>query len=89
VYVPTGFTPNGDGRNDVLRPYLAAIKELSFFSVYNRWGQLVFTTNQPGNGWDGTINGIQQPVGTYVWRLKAVDVVGNVYIRQGTTTLIR
>jgi gliding motility-associated-like protein len=89
VYVPTGFTPNGDGRNDVLRPYLAAIKELSFFSVYNRWGQLVFTTNQPGNGWDGTINGIQQPVGTYVWRLKAVDVVGNVYVRQGTTTLIR
>ncbi|HVZ57242.1 MAG TPA: PKD domain-containing protein [Chitinophagaceae bacterium] len=89
VYVPSGFTPNGDGRNDLLRPYLIAIRQLEYFVVYNRWGQVVYRTQDPGAGWDGTLQGTPQPSGTYVWVLKAIDVVGNQYQQRGTVTLIR
>jgi len=89
VYVPTGFTPNHDGKNEMLKPYLVGIKQLYYFSLYNRWGQLIFSTAKMGEGWDGTVRGTEQPVGTYVWVLKAVDVMGNMYERKGTTTLIR
>jgi gliding motility-associated-like protein len=51
VYVPTAFTPNGNGLNEVLRPGYKAIKKLSFFTIYNRWGQVVFTTTDPAKGW--------------------------------------
>lgn len=89
IYVPNAFTPNKDGRNDLLRPRLIGIRQLDFFRVYNRWGQLVFTTNTRNAGWDGTINGLNQPMGVYVWMIKAKDVVGKAYEMKGTTTLIR
>ncbi|HET9430710.1 MAG TPA: PKD domain-containing protein [Chitinophagaceae bacterium] len=87
IYVPTGFVP--DGRNNIFRPILSGIQELYFFSVYNRWGQLVFTTREPGKGWDGRINGITQPTGTFVWMLKAKDFQGRVISKKGTVVLIR
>ena len=89
IYVPTAFTPNKDGLNDLLRPRLIGIKQLDYFRVYNRWGQVVFTTTTRNAGWDGTINGINQPVGVYVWMLKAKDVVGKVYDMKGTSLIIR
>jgi gliding motility-associated-like protein len=89
VYVPTGFTPNGDGRNDLLRALYIGIKKVYYFRVYNRWGQLVFSTTNLTAGWDGTINGVKQQTGTYVWMLKAEDLAGKVYEMKGTSTLIR
>ena len=89
VYVPTGFSPNGDGRNDRIMPYLVGIRSLDYFQVYNRWGQLVFQTKAPGQGWDGRISGIEQPTGVFVWRLRAVDYVGKIYELKGSVTLIR
>jgi gliding motility-associated-like protein len=89
AYVPSAFTPNNDGKNERLKPYLIAIKQVYYFSVYNRWGQLVYTTTTQGEGWDGTIKGAPQPVGTYIWMLKTVDIVGNIYEKKGTSTLIR
>jgi gliding motility-associated-like protein len=89
AYVPSAFTPNNDGKNEKLKPYLISIKQVYNFSVYNRWGQLVYSTTASGDGWDGTLKSVPQPVGTYVWMLKAVDVVGNVYNKKGTVTLIR
>ena len=50
VYVPSGFSPNGDGRNDRIMPYLVGIRSLDYFQVYNRWGQLVFQTKAAGQG---------------------------------------
>jgi len=47
IYVPTAFTPNRDGRNDILRPVLMGIKELKYFRVYSRWGELLFETKMP------------------------------------------
>jgi gliding motility-associated-like protein len=57
--------------------------------VYNRWGQLVFTTTINGAGWDGTINGHSQGSGTYVWLVKGIDYKGASYFQKGTATLIR
>lgn len=89
VFVPTAFTPNGDGRNDILIPIAAGIQKIEYFSVYNRWGKLVFTTRINGHGWDGTVGGIPQGSGTFVWMVKAVDHTGTPYFQKGTVTLIR
>ncbi len=89
VFVPTGFTPNNDGRNDRLYPIAAGIRKIEYFNIYNRWGQLVFTTRRNGEGWDGRINGQLQTTSTYVWVVKAIDYTGKAYFSKGTTTLIR
>ncbi|TAL45673.1 MAG: PKD domain-containing protein [Chitinophagaceae bacterium] len=89
IYVPTAFTPNQDGKNDLLRPKYIGIKNLDYFRVYNRWGQLVFGTKSLGAGWDGRINGINQQTGTYVWLLRAEDIAGKIYEMKGTTIIIR
>jgi gliding motility-associated-like protein len=89
IFVPTGFTPNGDGRNDVLKPIAVGIERIEYFNVYNRWGQLVFSTTINGQGWDGKIGGKNQSTGTFVWLVKAVDYTGKPVFQKGTTTLIR
>jgi gliding motility-associated-like protein len=89
IYVPTGFTPNGDGKNDILRAIYVAVKKVDYFRIYNRWGQLIFSTNSLSGGWDGTINGVKQQTGTYVWMLKAEDLIGKTYEMKGVFTLIR
>lgn len=89
VYVPTGFTPNGDGRNDLLRGLYVGIKKVHYFRIYNRWGQEIFSTNSLSEGWDGTIRGAKQQAGTYVWMLKAEDIAGKIYEMKGISTLIR
>jgi gliding motility-associated-like protein len=89
VFVPTAFTPNGDGRNDVLRPIAVGIKQLDYFKIFNRWGQQVFVTQLNGKGWDGSINGSPQMTGTYVWAVKATDYKGVAFVKKGTVTLIK
>jgi gliding motility-associated-like protein len=89
VYVPSGFSPNNDGLNDILKPLLIGIKKLEYFNVYNRWGELIFTTQKPGEGWRGDVKGLLQETGTFVWTIKAIDIVDKVYQLKGTTTLIR
>jgi gliding motility-associated-like protein len=66
-YVPSAFTPNGDTRNDILKPIIPFGSVLEYFTVYDRWGKLMFTTNKNGIGWDGKVAGKEQPTGTYVW----------------------
>lgn len=89
IYVPSGFTPNNDGLNERLKPYYIGITSLDYFQVFNRWGQLVFTTKDLGAGWNGVHKGLQQPSGTYVWILQATDFVGKVYKMKGTSTIVR
>ncbi len=89
VFVPTGFTPDGDGLNDVVRPIAVGVKQIRYFAVYNRWGQLVFKTSINGHGWDGTIGGVPQGSNVYVWMVNAVDYLGKPIFLKGTTTLIR
>jgi len=89
IFVPTGFTPNGDGRNDLLRPIAVGIERIEYFKVFNRWGQLVFSTTVNGHGWNGEIGGKPQTTNTYAWLVKAVDYTGKPIFQKGTATLIR
>ena len=89
LYVPTAFTPNGDGLNDILKPLALGLKSIDAFMVYNRWGQLLFSTTDIGVGWDGTFGGAEQSPGTYVWYAKGTDYKNNKLERKGTAVLIR
>jgi len=89
IYIPTAFTPDNNGRNDILRPHFGVKYELKEFSIFNRWGTLVFTTRQRGIGWDGKYKGSLQDAGVYVWLLKASDTDGKIIERKGSFVLIR
>jgi len=75
--------------NDVLRPSLLGIKELTYFRVMNRWGQLVFETKEALKGWDGNLKGLLQGSQVLVWMAEGIGVDNKVYRRKGTTTLVR
>lgn len=91
IYVPNGFTPNGDGMNDVFHVYGNDISAENYhLMIFNRWGELIFETTQFGTGWDGTKNGIKSPNDVYVWRLKAESTDANHYFdKVGSVTLVR
>jgi gliding motility-associated-like protein len=89
VFVPTAFTPNGDGLNETLKAMAVGMQKIEYFRIFNRWGQLIFNTSENGRGWDGKIGGQPQGTGTYVWEVKAVDFNGKPYFNKGLSTLIR
>ena len=89
IYVPTAFTPNNDGLNDYLQPHYLSIKTLFYFSIYNRWGEKVFSTNDLNKGWDGLSKNKQKIEGSYVWILKAENVVGQIYNLKGSFVLLK
>lgn len=89
IQVPTAFTPNSDNHNDWLDVFLIGIKELKFFRVFNRWGQLLFETRDPRQLWDGNFRGKKQPAETYVWTAEGLGINGQSIIRRGQTILIR
>ncbi|HEX8314639.1 MAG TPA: gliding motility-associated C-terminal domain-containing protein, partial [Flavisolibacter sp.] len=84
IYVPSAFTPNGDGKNELLLPVYVGIKELKRFAVFNRWGQLVFQTDNMTKGWNG-----KAPAATYVWVVEAMSYLGQPIVLKGTVTIIR
>lgn len=88
IYVPTAFTPNGDGRNDRLRAIPIGMRSFGYFRVYNRWGTLVFETRDPKLGWDGRVNGQLQDSNVYVWIAEAVDYKGQPVLRKGTVVVV-
>ncbi|HET9431965.1 MAG TPA: T9SS type B sorting domain-containing protein, partial [Chitinophagaceae bacterium] len=89
VFVPSAFTPNNDGLNDRVRPIAVGIQKINYFRIYNRWGQLVFSTTTNGYGWDGRIGGDPQGTNVFVWLVSAVDYLGKPYFKKGLVTLIR
>jgi gliding motility-associated-like protein len=89
VYVPTAFTPNNDSRNDFLHPILRGIKEVAYFRVFNRLGQLVYDGKDEQHGWDGTFRGVQEQTQAVVWIFRGVGVDGIVYTKKGTSVLVR
>jgi gliding motility-associated-like protein len=90
IYMPTGFTPDNDGLNDLVRPIITKEFTLQQFAVYNRWGQKIFATSQIGAGWNGMINGVVQDSGVYVWTINATDTRTNKkHELKGTFTIIR
>ena len=88
-FVPKAWTPNGDGKNDILFPFPAKIKELRYFRVFNRWGQLMFETNQLMKGWNGMYNGRPQVMDSYSWIAEGVGIDGIIIKRTGNAALLR
>ncbi len=87
IYVPTAFSPNHDGHNDVLKATPAGIKAFKYFAVYDRWGAKVFYTTNSAVGWDGLIKGKKQPLNTFAWAAAGIDYTGKPVERTGTVTL--
>ncbi|MFT3946312.1 MAG: gliding motility-associated C-terminal domain-containing protein [Agriterribacter sp.] len=86
--VPNAFTPNNDGINDCLSLKKWGYMQLEEFSIYNRWGEKIFTTKNRMDCWDGTYKGIVQPNGTFVYIIRAKTFCGDIN-RKGLVTLIR
>ena len=89
ILVPKSFTPNGDGVNDILYPYLTGIQTFQYFKVYNRFGKLMFETNNYDVGWNGSLNGTPQPMGIYIWVSQGIATDGSLLQRKGETLLLR
>lgn len=90
IAVPSAFTPNGDGLNDYLYPLNAFKADNLVFRIYNRFGQLIFESHDWTRKWDGRVNSILQPSGTYVWILDYTNHdTGQHILQKGTTVLIR
>jgi large repetitive protein len=88
VFVPNVFSPNGDGKNDILFAYGNYIDQLDM-RIFNQWGEQVYVINSKTKGWDGTFKGKPQPVGVYVYALKAVLSDGRTVQMKGSITLVR
>ncbi len=88
IYIPNSFTPNGDGKNDILYVYGNTIKSINI-SVYNQWGERIFNSTNQSKGWDGLGFGKVQPVGVYIYVAQIVLLDGTVLNRKGTVSLIR
>ncbi len=90
LVIPTAFTPNGDGVNDVVRVIkMLNIEKILDFKIYNRLGNLVFSSYEMDAAWDGNYNGEPQPIGTYTFYLQAQTLDGELIFKQGNITLIR
>jgi gliding motility-associated-like protein len=88
VYVPSGFTPGG--KNGIFKPSFIYVDAKNyFFIVFNRWGQKVFETNNPEQGWDGTFDGTLAPEGTYVYNVRIFGTNGQEIEKNGSVTLLR
>ncbi|NOT50648.1 MAG: PKD domain-containing protein [Chitinophagaceae bacterium] len=90
IYVPSAFTPNNDGKNDDIKPFFPGNYQLKEFSIFDRWGNKLFTTSQRGAGWDGKIKGVAQGTGVYVWIVSVIDAHTGLKIeRKGTFAIIK
>ena len=89
ILLPNAFTPNNDGLNDKLEFFLIGIEQFKYLRIFNRWGQLVFETNNEKSFWTGTKNGMLQPSDVYVWLAEGIGIDGSKVFRKGIVTLIR
>ncbi|MDN3633179.1 PKD domain-containing protein [Neolewinella lacunae] len=89
-FMPNAFTPNGDGLNDVFLPEGILIGATEYLlRIWNRWGELIFTSTEPRVGWDGNFRGTPSPGGGYLWDAQFIDVGGEFQEFKGGVVLIR
>jgi gliding motility-associated-like protein len=89
LLIPTGFTPNDDGLNDVFKIVNGSVQRLMEFRVFNRWGQEIFSTTDINKGWDGTWKGVKQEVGTYQYLIRVGYADQTIETYKGDVQLIR
>jgi gliding motility-associated-like protein len=90
VVAPNAFSPNGDGINDVFTAIVKGVQQVESFTVFNRYGQVVYNTKNPQTPWNGEVSGRPLPVGTYYWSLVGMDKFNNEKVtKTGAVTIIR
>ena len=89
LLVPKAWTPNNDGVNDILYPITIHIKQINYFRVFDRWGQLMYETNILGQGWNGMFNGRPQVSDVYTWTVEAIGDDNSVIRKTGNSILLR
>lgn len=88
-YVPNAFTPNGDGKNDVFRPLIFGNVKQYTFTIYNRWGAIVFQTHDIQKGWNGELDGIKQESNAFAWVCDYQIEGEQTRVEKGTLILIK
>jgi gliding motility-associated-like protein len=88
LQMPTAFTPNSDGLNDVFKVTYVSPKRFRMV-IYNRWGQKVYESTDITKGWDGNYRGMTSPADTYIWKIILTDSGGKEQEAHGTVTVIR
>jgi len=88
LYLPNAFTPNNDKLNDTYLPVTEGISDYQF-QIFNRWGEIIFESEDRTQGWDGTYKGKQVKSGVYVYKISILDFLGNPVIKTGHISLIR
>jgi gliding motility-associated-like protein len=91
ISIPSAFTPNGDGRNDFFRPVIGGGITIRTFQVFDRWGRRVWAAakNNAARGWDGSYDGRPVEMGTYYYNIELESYTGEVFVRNGSVTLLR
>lgn len=89
IYVPTAFNPQSTVGNHIFRAIPVGISQFKYLIVYNRLGQVVFSTSDPQQGWDGSFKGVPQAAAAYVWVAAGTTFRGTEIVRKGTVVLIR
>jgi gliding motility-associated-like protein len=89
IRIPTAFTPNADGLNDIFRIEESQNFTLTSLRIYNRWGEVIFQTTDISQGWDGNYKGREQGIGTFVYVLRGADTQGADVMLRGNVTLVR
>jgi len=90
LYIPTAFSPNGDGLNDIFIPSGFGILDDEYsFMIFDRWGSLIFESHNKKNGWDGTYKGMILQTDTYVWKLNFLDLHRVLHSEIGQISLIK
>jgi gliding motility-associated-like protein len=88
VFIPTAFSPNKDGNNDLECVFGNCIQSM-VFKIYNRWGEMVFESTEPATCWDGTYKGKELNTGVFVYYLNATLTTGEVITKKGNLSLFR
>jgi hypothetical protein len=90
IFLPRAFIPASSNRdNAIFKPIYVGVTAIKYFKIYDRFGHEVFTTSDMNKYWDGTSNGVNQPMETYTWIIQGFDYNNKPVIRQGNVTLIR
>lgn len=89
IFFPNAFTPDTDGKNETFKPILGFIPKMYILTIYNRWGELLFSTTDPAKGWNGTFKSKDCQIASYVWKTLLIKPDGKECKYTGTVSLIK